>query len=334
MIKINKKIMSAALAAFLLSGCAAQSENYPVNARLNDIVNPIESESSVSSVSEQTIEEPASSESSVADLSEPTSSSSSVTSSSSSSSKPPATTPSRNPKTSPPNKKENGTTMFVTRQKYGKKAPYPDAERSLFYTAAQEVTVAEKTATGYYKLDNGDYINCDYVSKTPLTKSAERVNSIPSDKPAITSKKTSAYNRTAALKYAAEHWDKDECLCAEFASECLTAGGLKYDLASSTSLYNSLCASGLGYAVKVGLNDDGTATAPENVKAGDLIFYYCAAENMTVHTAVCSGKTKDGLLKAFAHNPRDNGEKALVYKDVCTGGCGYPLTEIFVFCFY
>lgn len=334
-----KKIISTAMAAVLLTGCAAESERTPVNAELHDLIIPIEERSVSGSSSETSTEEPAPAESSVSGssstaISAGTTSSSGANTSSTRSSSTSARSPSSKPQASPETKPENGTVMYVTRQKYGKKAPCPDAERSLFYAATQKVVVVEKTNTGYYKLDNGDYINCDYVAFDPSADPTERVNVIPSEVPAKTSGKNSSYDPTAALKYAAEHWDKDESLCAEFASECLTAGGLKYDLASSTSLYNAICASGLGYSVKVGLNEDGTATAPEYVKAGDIIFYYCAAENMTVHTAVCNGKTKDGLLKAFAHNTRDSGEDALVYKELCTGGCGYPLTEIFVFCFY
>lgn len=334
MIKINKRMLTAALAAVLLSGCAAEKERAPVNAELREIVIPVEERSTASS--EPTSEEPSessvtSSSSTSTNTSKPASTANTDTSSSSD--KPPRS-PSSKPQASPGAKTEKGTVMYVTRQKYGKKTPQPDGERSLFYAATQKVTVVGKTSTGYYKLDNGDYINCDYVSETLGEDVTDRVNSIPANAPPETAGKQSSYNRAAALKYAADHWDKDECLCAEFASECLTAGGLKYDLASSTCLYNELCNSGLGYAVRVELNEDGTAAAPENVKEGDVIFYYCAAEHMTVHTAVCCGKTDDGLLKAFAHNPRDNGEEALVYKELCTGGCGYPLNEIFIFCFY
>lgn len=319
--KIIGIMVLTALFVVLPTGCAAESASSPVNAQLRDIVLPAD-ESGITSSAEATVSE--------SDLAiSYTSSSSSTTSSSSSS----ARAPYSRPRALPAERKENGNVMYVTRQKYGKKAPRADAERSRFYTPLQEVTVVKKTATGYYLLDNGDYINCDYVSHIPSADVDDKVDVMPAEAPKTVGG-SGGYNRTAALKYAAEHWDKDECLCAEFASECLTAGGLKYDLASSTSLYNALCSSNLGYSVRIGLNGDGAAEAPDCVKAGDIIFYYCAAENKTVHTAVCSGKTEDGLLRAFAHNPRDNGEEALVYEEQCTGGCGYPLNEIFVFCFY
>lgn len=328
-----KNILLTALTIVLLTGCTADNSEKPaIRAELKDIVIHIDERSTTASSSNQTSSEPepaeSSPQSSSSTGSEPTSSPASSSSGSSPHAAPVV------PQMTPHSAAENGTVMYVTRQKYGKKAPRADAERSRFYSPSERVVVAEKTETGYYKLDNGDYIYCDYVSKTGTQTVTCKVNSLPSDTPVKKTDKQSGYDRAAALKYAAAHWDKDLCLCAEFASECLTAGGLKYDLASSTDLYNNLAASELGYAVKVTLNEDGTANYPENARAGDIIFYYCSYENMMVHTAVCNGKTKDGLLKAYSHNPYNDGEEALVYEELCTGGCNCPLTEIFVFCFY
>lgn len=324
-----KNILLTALTVALFTGCTADNSERPaVRAELKDIVIHIDERSPAASSSDQTSFEPEPAESS------PQSSSSAGSESTSSSSGASTHAASRVPQVAPLSEPENGTVMYVTRQKYGKKAPNADAERSRFYSPSERVVVVEETETDYYKLDNGDYIYRDYVSKTGTPEVTRKVNSLPSDTPVKTADKQSGYDRAAALKYAAAHWDKDLCLCAEFASECLTAGGLKYDLASSTDLYNKLEASGLGYAVRVTLNEDGTANCPEDARAGDIIFYYCSYENMTVHTAVCSGKTKDGLLKAYSHNPYNNGEEALVYEEFCTGGCNCPLTEIFVFLFY
>lgn len=232
---------------------------------------------------------------------------------------------------------------FVIFDKYAKTAPYPDAERSRFYTSGMLVRVAseEATQTGYFELDNGDFIRAECLAKPDernqiyyqrvqggLPPFGERPDEPPEYSGEI------SYDRHAALQYAAEHWDIDECLCAEFASECLTAGGLKYDLASSTVLYNELVNSGLGYAVAFELNEDGFAELPSYVKRGDLVFYYCPAENLMVHTTIYNGKSEDGFMAAFSHNPRSNGADNCNYYKNCPGGCGCPLTTVVAFCFY
>ncbi len=323
-----KSLLPMAAAAVLLAGCAADNSERPaVRAELKDIVINIDERGTAVSATEQT--------SSVSETAEnPQQNSSGTDPDTSGSSSKTSSTSSSAQQITPYSAAQNGTVMYVMRQKYGKKAPGADAERSRFYFPQERVVVVEKTENNYYKLDNGDYIYCDCVSENGSPMITYKINSLPSDTSVQKSDKQSGYNRAEALEYASEHWDKDLCLCAEFACECLTAGGLKYDLASSTDLYNKLTASGLGYAVRVALNEDGTADYPENAQAGDIVFYYCPNENMTVHTAVCNGKTADGLLKAYSHNPYNDGEEALVYNELCTGGCNCPLTEIFIFCFY
>ena len=90
----------------------------------------------------------------------------------------------------------------------------------------------------------------------------------------------------------------------------------------------------LGYAVAINLNEDGTANVPEFVYPGDIIFYYCEDENKMVHTAVYNGDTKDGIMKAYAHNLPDSGEDQFRYFKYCVGGCGCLLDKIVAFCFY
>lgn len=229
---------------------------------------------------------------------------------------------------------------FLTCDKYGKTAPYPDAERSRFYGLSSQVRIVTLTDTGYYELENGDYIRADYLCLPEDIYNIyfERVKGAlptapPEDYPDYPPDDL-YYDRDAALQYAREHWSVDACLCAEFGSECLTAGGLKFDFASSTVLYNALCASGLGYAVEIDLNEDGFAELPEYVTPGDLVFYYCSAENLMVHTTIYNGDTDDGFMKAFSHNPRNNGEENYKYYNYCTDGCGCPLNKVVVFCFY
>lgn len=231
--------------------------------------------------------------------------------------------------------------MLVICDKYGKTAPYPDAERSRFYTVMSQVRVAaeEPTDTGYYELKNGDYIRAEYLCKPEDVQNFyyEKVKGVlpaepPENIPDYPSD-PSGYDRDACLQYAREHWSVDESLCAEFASECLTAGGLKLDLASSTVLYNTLAASGLGYAVTVELNEEGFAELPYYVTPGDVVFYYCSSENLMVHTTIYNGNTDDDFMAAFSHNPRNNGEENYAYYKNCPGGCGCPLDKVVVFCF-
>lgn len=232
--------------------------------------------------------------------------------------------------------------MLIAVDKYGKTAPYPDAERSRFYAAGSRVRVAteEITDTGYYKLKNGDYIRADYLFKPEDIGSFyyEKIKGAlpsepPEDPPYYSENEPSFYDRDACLQYASEHWSVDECLCAEFASECLTAGGLKLDLASSTVLYNTLVASGMGYAVAFDLNEEGFAELPDYVTPGDVVFYYCPAENLMVHTTIYNGNTYDDFMTAFSHNPRNNGEENYKYYKNCPGSCGCPLTKVVAFCF-
>lgn len=226
--------------------------------------------------------------------------------------------------------------MLVQRQKYAKKEPYPDAERGELYLPGYIVHVEGLTETGYYKLDSGEYIKADclYEESEMFSIELTTVNGIiPSSIPEK-SGKPSGYNRIDALQYASAHWNKDESLCAEFAAECLTAGGIPADTASSTALFNMFMSENIGFSVLLPLNDDGTASAPDFLKPGDLVFYYCASENMLVHTAVYCGATEDGLIRAYAHNPQSDGVQPLKYYAFCPDGCNFPLKEIAVFSFY
>lgn len=233
--------------------------------------------------------------------------------------------------------------MLVAVDKYGKTAPYPDAERSRFYATGSRVRIAseEITDTGYYELKNGDFIRAEYLLKPEdmynyyFQRIKGTLPSAPPEEPPYSSEDgTLFYDREASLKYAREHWDVDSSLCAEFASECLTAGGLKLDLASSTVLYNTLAASDLGYAFTVELNEEGFAELPDYVTPGDVVFYYCPAENLMVHTTIFNGNTDDDFMAVFSHNPRSNGEENFKYYENCPGGCGCLLTKVVVFCFF
>lgn len=221
------------------------------------------------------------------------------------------------------------TNAFVT----SKAAPFAGAHDVRMYEADTPVSVVALTSTRYFKLDNGDYIPTDRIYIGVITNTETVKTEFIYDPPERTVGNI-VYDPKKALDFAKEHWEEEDTFCAEFASECLTAGGPDYDETSSTKLFNKLMESGLGCAVTVNINKDGTLTLPDNVYPGDIIFYYCADENMMSHTAIYNGDTKDGFAKAYAHNLADNGETAFKYYRFCREGCGASLEKVVVFCFY
>lgn len=223
--------------------------------------------------------------------------------------------------------------LYINSEVFGKVKPLEDSASSRMYELDEPVSAVAFTSTHYYKLSSGDYIFAEYLSDEKVCTS-ETVKTELSYDPPVRTKGRTAYDPKKALDYAKEHWQEEESLCAGFGSECLTAGGLDYDETSSTKLFNKLVESKLGYTVMIDLNEDGTANVPEFVYPGDIIFYYCEDENMMVHTAVYNGDTKDGLMKAYAHNYADDGESKFRYEKYCVGGCGCLLDKIVAFCFY
>lgn len=151
--------------------------------------------------------------------------------------------------------------------------------------------------------------------------------------PAKTKYSDGSYSPIKALSCAEKNWDTNIGLCAEFVSRCLRAGGLtKYGSTSSTDLYNQLIGSGLGYAVGIKREKDGTVKLPEYALQGDVVFYYCKAENVMVHTVLYNGNSSDGYMKAYAHNYPADGSTVMKYFDKCD--CKANLDTVVLFCFY
>ncbi len=223
--------------------------------------------------------------------------------------------------------------LFVSARVMGRTEPLDTASTTRVYEQDEPVSVVAFTNTRFFKLSNGDYIFAEYLGTYKVYSSVTVKTELPEAPPEKTDGDI-GYDRKKALDYASEHWQEEESLCAGFGTECLTAGGLDFDESSSTKLYNKLTASDLGYSFEIDLNEDGTANVPGFVYPGDLIFYYCEDENMMVHTAVYNGDTKEGLMKAYAHNLADDGEKAFRYLEYCVGGCSCKLNKIVAFCFY
>lgn len=223
--------------------------------------------------------------------------------------------------------------LYINARVGGKIEPTENSPISRVYEIDEPVSVVAFTSTRYFKLSSGDYIFAEYLSAQKVYTSETVKTELTYEPPLRTAGRT-AYDPQKALDYAKEHWQDEESLCAGFGSECLTAGGLDFDETSSTKLFNKLVDANLGYAVAINLNKDGTANVPDFVYPGDIIFYYCEDENKMVHTAVYNGDTKDGIMKAYAHNLPDSGEDQFRYFKYCVGGCGCLLDKIVAFCFY
>ncbi len=208
------------------------------------------------------------------------------------------------------------------------------------YYTNQKLNVVAVTDTGYYKLDNGEYIHQEYLSggyyvTFNTTSSKYEAAPIPKQPPANTDKTCEYYNPEKALAFAAANWDSGMGHCAAFGEACIAAGGIHglTDL-GATPLYNQLLASGLGFAVEIGRDEEGYIKVPDYAFPGDIMLFYCPKEKCMVHTLVYNGCTKDGRAKAYAHNLANDGQEALWYFSFCPDGCGADIDNLALFCWY
>lgn len=148
-----------------------------------------------------------------------------------------------------------------------------------------------------------------------------------------------SYNSSAALNYAAAHWNDNVGLCAEFVSNCLSAGGCSAWSRSSSALRNQLINSGLGTEYELTLNSDKSITASNysgKLTAGDVIFYYCPGAKCSarpyVHTVLCNGADANGYVKVYAHNKANSGSQKYYYSKTCPN-CGTGIYKAYVYHF-
>ncbi len=200
--------------------------------------------------------------------------------------------------------------------------------------------IAAANDNGFYKLKSGGYTLKKFLSPgksvvfTTSTSQSDAV-AIPKQPPANTDKTLDFYDPAKALAYAEENWDNGIGHCAEFAEVCLEAGGV-YGLSNigATTLYNQLMASGLGYAVQLTRDKDGCIRAEEYAFPGDLLFYYCPKDKRMVHVVVYNGSDASGFVKAYSHNPANDGQYMLKYFEKCPDDCGARINNVALFCFY
>ncbi len=213
------------------------------------------------------------------------------------------------------------------------------AEELKEYKVNELLEVVAYTDTSYYKLKDGGYIHMDFMSVgkalvfTTSTSLSDAVT-IPDKPPKDAGSGVGYYDPRKALAYAAENWDTGLGHCAAFGKACLEAGGI-YGLSDigATTLYNQLMGSGLGYGLKVPRREDGLIEAPKEAFPGDIMLFYCPYEKRMVHTLVYNGCTKEGYVKAYAHNFADDGSEPLTYIFHCPNGCGVLIDTLALYCF-
>ena len=121
-----------------------------------------------------------------------------------------------------------------------------------------------------------------------------------------------SYNREAALKYASNHWNDGKGLCAEFAADCLKAGGVtEFYQTRVKPLYDALLAHKYGESHKLTIYDNSLPKSQNEGKLGrgDLIFYRCNACGDFTHVSICNGYNSDGYAIEYSHNNPHNGYK-------------------------
>ncbi len=118
-----------------------------------------------------------------------------------------------------------------------------------------------------------------------------------------------SYNVDAALEYARNHWNDGKGLCAEFVSDCLTAGGINVNIKTTRTLRNYLVDN--GYAIDYYITSkQGTrikmADYAGKIAVGDVIINYCEQCDVYPHVMFVSGTNSSGQVTYYAHNSAAN----------------------------
>ncbi len=138
------------------------------------------------------------------------------------------------------------------------------------------------------------------------------------------------YDRQKSLTYAKNHWNDGKGLCAEFASDCLAAGGLTKSYQRRViNLYNALLSCGYGESHKLTLSGKNIKLSDNEgkIKAGDPVFFYCNSCGEFEHVSICSGTNEQGYITEYAHNSAKNGKTKLYTYPHC-GGYNWTMYSI------
>ena len=117
------------------------------------------------------------------------------------------------------------------------------------------------------------------------------------------------YDPSAAVAYAAAHWNDGKGECAEFVRDCLRAGGLNSLTSINTSgLMNQIINAGYGERYRLVESSDGKFLMSDNsaiLAPGDPIIFYCATCGFYPHLLLC-GTGSGGYVTYYAHNNAAN----------------------------
>ena len=132
---------------------------------------------------------------------------------------------------------------------------------------------------------------------------------------------TKTYNADAAIAYAKNHWNDGKGLCAEFVSDCLTAGGINVNILNTRGLRNYLVNNGYANDYLI-TKQQGTrvkmSAYADKIAPGDVIINYCVQCNVYPHVMLVSGTNSSGQVTYYAHNSAANN------KAYWNGSDGYP----------
>jgi len=137
------------------------------------------------------------------------------------------------------------------------------------------------------------------------------VTMIPSVAPVaeVSAADAKTYDADAAVNYAKNHWNDGKGLCAEFVSDCLTAGGISVSILTTRSLRNYLVNNGYAtdylitktQGTRIKMSDYSDKIAP-----GDVIINYCVNCDVYPHVMLVSGTNSSGQVTYYAHNNAAN----------------------------
>ena len=151
------------------------------------------------------------------------------------------------------------------------------------------------------------------------------------------------YNASAALAYASGHWNDGVGMCAQFVSNCLSAGGCSAWSANVDNLFDALKRSGMGNVYELCRN--GNASIPTGganagkVSPGDVLIFQCGGRangcsyshsTGYVHTALV-GTFSDGLVHIYQHSSARNNETC--YMNYCYLGEKNSIAHVYVYHF-
>ena len=142
-----------------------------------------------------------------------------------------------------------------------------------------------------------------------------------------------AYSGSAAVSYAASHMASNHTSgssncpnswqCAQFVSNCLSAGGLGNGIhARCRELYNDLATRGTVYTLTRGSMSSNCYSVPTtgnaaNLVAGDAIISYCPTCDLYLHAVLVSGAS-GGYIYSYAHNVNKINQQLWISK--CSSG--------------